>query len=87
MIDPAVINVDWTVDGMTTTNAGRRSTPRRWRPAATPFSAKAYDNADDDLVRTDDVPELGHRHLLPLEGLGELGADGQLDGDQELRRR
>lgn len=51
VIDPAVINVDWTVNGTTTMNAGT-SFDTATLPAGTHMiSAKAYDNASMDLVK------------------------------------
>jgi len=51
VIDPAVINVDWTVDGMTKTNAGTSLGLAGLASGSHTVSAKAYDNAGDDLVR------------------------------------
>jgi len=51
VIDPAVINVDWTVDGTTTTNGGTTFDTSKLAAGAHTISAKAYDNAGMDLVR------------------------------------
>ncbi|RYZ04054.1 MAG: hypothetical protein EOO73_25735 [Myxococcales bacterium] len=51
VIDPAVINVDWTVDGMTTVNGGTSMSTASLAPGTHTISAKAYDNASMDLVR------------------------------------
>ena len=51
VIDPAVINVDWTVDGTTQTNAGTSLSLAGLAPGTHSISAKAYDNAGQDLVR------------------------------------
>jgi hypothetical protein len=51
VIDPAVINVDWTVDGTTTTNGGTTLNTSTLAPGMHTISAKAYDNATMDLVR------------------------------------
>jgi hypothetical protein len=51
VIDPAVINVDWTVDGVTTVNAGTSFDTSSLATGSHTVSAKAYDNASMDLVR------------------------------------
>jgi hypothetical protein len=51
VIDPAVINVDWTVDGTTKTNAGPSLSMAGLASGSHTISAKAYDNAGEDLVR------------------------------------
>jgi hypothetical protein len=51
VIDPAVINVDWTVDGMTTTNGGTTFSTAALASGTHMISAKAYDNASEDLVK------------------------------------
>jgi hypothetical protein len=51
VIDPAVIDVDWTVDGTTTTNGGTTRDTSTLTPGTHTISARAYDNATTDLVR------------------------------------
>jgi hypothetical protein len=51
VIDPAVINVDWTVDGTTMANGGVMFDTSSLGAGSHTVSAKAYDNAGDDLVR------------------------------------
>jgi len=51
VIDPAVINVDWTIDGVTAANAGVSFSTAALAPGSHTISAKAYDNATTDLVR------------------------------------
>jgi len=51
VIDPAVINVDWTVDGTTMVNGGTTFDTSTLGAGSHTVSAKAYDNADMDLVR------------------------------------
>jgi len=51
VIDPAVINVDWTVDGVTTTNGGTTFSLAQLASGTHTISAKAYDNASTDLVK------------------------------------
>jgi hypothetical protein len=51
VIDPAVISVDWTIDGTTRTNAGTTFDTSTLAAGSHTISAKAYDNAGDDLVR------------------------------------
>jgi hypothetical protein len=51
VIDPAVINVDWTVDGTTTVNGGTSFDTARLASGSHTIAAKAYDNATTDLVR------------------------------------
>jgi hypothetical protein len=51
VIDPAVINVDWTVDGTTTVNGGTTFDTSKLAAGSHTISAKAYDYATMDLVR------------------------------------
>jgi hypothetical protein len=51
VVDPAVINVDWTVDGMTTVNGGTSMSTAALPAGMHTISAKAYDNASMDLVK------------------------------------
>jgi len=52
VIDPMVINVDWTVDGGTPmVNGGTTFNTASLAAGSHTVSAKAYDNAGDDLVR------------------------------------
>jgi hypothetical protein len=51
VIDPAVISVDWTVDGATMTNAGTTFDASKLASGTHTIAAKAYDNATTDLVR------------------------------------
>ena len=51
VIDPVVINVDWTVDGVTKTNGGTHLDLAGLASGSHTISAKAYDNAGEDLVR------------------------------------
>jgi hypothetical protein len=51
VIDPEVISVDWTVDGTTLTNAGTTFSTASLASGTHTISAKAYDNATEDLVR------------------------------------
>jgi hypothetical protein len=52
VIDPAVINVDWTVDGGTPmVNGGVTFDTSSLGAGSHTVSAKAYDNADMNLVR------------------------------------
>lgn len=51
VIDPAVINVDWTVGGQTTTNGGTTFDVSKLAAGTHMITAKAYDNATEDLVR------------------------------------
>jgi hypothetical protein len=51
VIDSTVISVDWTVDGTTMTNAGTTFNTASLAAGSHTISAKAYDNAADDLVR------------------------------------
>ena len=51
VIDPAVISVDWTVDGTTMVNGGTTFDTSTLGAGSHTVSAKAYDNADMDLVR------------------------------------
>jgi len=56
VIDPAVINVDWTVDGTTTVNGGTTFDTSTLAAGSHTISAKAYDNAGTELVRTKTCP-------------------------------
>jgi hypothetical protein len=51
VIDPAVIHVDWTVDGMTTVNGGTTMSTAALASGTHTITAKAYDNASTDLVK------------------------------------
>ncbi|HVY28144.1 MAG TPA: M64 family metallopeptidase [Polyangiaceae bacterium] len=51
VIDPAVINVDWTIDGQTTVNGGPSFSTAALASGTHMVSAKAYDNASMDLVK------------------------------------
>jgi hypothetical protein len=51
VIDPAVISVDWTIDGMTTVNGGTSLSTAALASGTHMISAKAYDNASTDLVK------------------------------------
>jgi hypothetical protein len=51
VIDPAVISVDWTVDGTVMANAGTTFDASKLAPGTHTISAKAYDNAGPDLVK------------------------------------
>jgi hypothetical protein len=51
VIDPAVINVDWTIDGETTVNGGTSFSTAALAAGEHTISAKAYDNASMDLVK------------------------------------
>jgi hypothetical protein len=51
VIDPAVINVDWTVDGTTTVNGGTTYDTSGLAAGTHTITATAYDNATTDLVR------------------------------------
>jgi hypothetical protein len=51
VVDPAVISVDWTIDGVTTTNGGTTFSTAALAPGTHTISAKAYDNASMDLVK------------------------------------
>jgi hypothetical protein len=51
VVDPAVISVDWTIDGATTVNAGTSFSTASLAPGMHTISAKAYDNASMDLVK------------------------------------
>lgn len=51
VVDPAVINVDWTIDGVTTANGGSTFSTAALPAGTHMISAKAYDNASMDLVR------------------------------------
>src|SRR4029079_12539831 len=55
VIDPTVINVDWTVDnGTPMVNGGTTFNTASLAAGRDTVSAKAYDNAGDDLVRYKD---------------------------------
>jgi hypothetical protein len=54
VIDPAVISVDWTVDGTTNKNAGTTFDTSGLGAGTHTVSAKAYDNATNDWVRNTD---------------------------------
>jgi hypothetical protein len=51
VIDPAVISVDWTIDGETTVNGGTSFSTAALASGSHTISAKAYDNASTDLVK------------------------------------
>ncbi len=51
VIDPAVINVDWTVDGAVSDNGGTSFDTASLASGTHTISARAYDNASMDLVR------------------------------------
>jgi hypothetical protein len=51
VIDAAVINVDWTVDGTTMMNGGTTLNTSTLAAGAHTITARAYDNATTDLVR------------------------------------
>ncbi|HEY3495813.1 MAG TPA: M64 family metallopeptidase [Polyangiaceae bacterium] len=51
VVDPAVINVDWTVDGVVTENGGTSFDTSVLGAGTHTVVARAYDNADMDLVR------------------------------------
>lgn len=51
VVDPAVINVDWTIDGVTTVNGGTTYSTAALASGTHMISAKAYDNASTDLVK------------------------------------
>ena len=51
VVDPAVINVDWTIDGTTSVNAGTSLSTAALASGTHTVSAKAYDNASTDLVK------------------------------------
>lgn len=51
VVDPAVIKVDWTIDGVTTTNAGTTFNASTLSAGMHTITAKAYDNATMDLVK------------------------------------
>lgn len=51
VIDPAVIDVDWTIDGQTTVNGGPSFSTAALPSGTHTISAKAYDNASMDLVK------------------------------------
>ena len=51
VIDPAVISVDWTVDGTTTVNGGTTFDTSKLAAGSHTIVAKAYDNATTDWVR------------------------------------
>jgi hypothetical protein len=51
VIDPEVIDVDWTVDGTVMAKAGTTFDASTLAPGAHTISARAYDNASEDLVK------------------------------------
>jgi hypothetical protein len=51
VVDPAVISVDWTIDGVTTVNGGTSLSTAALAAGTHLISAKAYDNASTDLVK------------------------------------
>jgi hypothetical protein len=51
VVDPAVISVDWTIDGVTTVNGGTTYSTAALGSGSHTISAKAYDNASMDLVK------------------------------------
>jgi hypothetical protein len=51
VIDPAVISVDWTINGTTTMNAGTSYSTAALPAGTHTIVAKAYDNASMDLVK------------------------------------
>lgn len=51
VIDAAVINLDWTVDGVTTVNGGTTLSTAQLGTGSHTISARAYDNASTDLVK------------------------------------
>jgi len=51
VIDPAVISVDWSVDGTVMKNGGPTYAVSGLAPGAHTITARAYDNAGMDLVR------------------------------------
>jgi len=54
VVDPAVINVDWDVDGTVKKNGGTTLDTSTLAAGAHTIKATAYDNADDTLVRYKD---------------------------------
>jgi hypothetical protein len=54
VVDPAVINVDWDVDGAVTKNGGTTFDTSSLPAGSHTIKATAYDNAGDDLVRYKD---------------------------------
>jgi hypothetical protein len=56
VIDPAVISVDWTVDGVVTANGGTTLNTSTLAAGSHTISARAYDNAGPDLVRQTACP-------------------------------
>ncbi len=69
VIDPAVISVDWTVDGTVTKNGGPTLSVSGLAPGSHTISARAYDNAGMDLVRQ--VP--GTTFYRQYWGAGAMG--------------
>jgi IgA Peptidase M64 len=51
VVDPAVISVDWTINGATTTNGGTTYSTAALPAGTHTIEAKAYDNASMDLVK------------------------------------
>lgn len=77
VIDPEVISVDWTLDGeVIATDGGPvyNIAAARLAPGTHTVVARAYDNADEDLVRyrsgecLDPPPSTNPRHLNPCWG-------------------
>jgi len=54
VVDPAVINVDWDLDGTITKNGGTTFDTSKLAAGSHTIKATAYDNAADDLVRYKD---------------------------------
>ena len=84
VVDPAVINVDWSVDGTMMVNGGTTLNTSSLAAGTHTITATAYDNAGMDLVRYRDLdlPGRGDRRLLPSHGVEELDSDRDVDGDQ-----
>lgn len=51
VVDPAVISVDWTIDGKTTVNAGTTFDTSTLSSGSHTVEARAYDNASTDLIK------------------------------------
>ena len=80
VIDPAVISVDWTVDGTVVARNGGPTLHRRSAGLASgshTITARAYDNAGMDLVQAGPRDDL----LPPVLG---FGGDGSLRQDRHL---
>ena len=69
VIDPAVISVDWSVDGTVTKNGGPTLSVSGLAPGSHTITARAYDNAGTDLVRQ--VP--GTTFYRQYWGAGAMG--------------